>query len=156
LGARKDRRLRAREFIGQKRPCAAEPSLLARLWRKADDPAVVTYSAAPVYEPRGGEQRRESRRRTRLRAGKILDRANRFLADATIIDRSCCGLRLRLAREFAAPDIFHFYDEEIDAIFVARLVWRRGRLLGVARGRFVAATPRRIAALRAKFYAMDD
>lgn len=151
-----DRPLKTREFIAQKRPCGAEPSFLARLLRKSDDPALVTYSAAPGQEAREDEKRREDRRRTRLRAGKILDRGNRFLADATIIDRSCRGLRLRLAREIATPEIFHFFDEEAEAIFVARLVWREGRLLGAARGRFVFATPRRIAALRTKFYAMKD
>ncbi len=145
-----------KEFIACKRPPRAEPSLFARLLRKQRHPAIVTYSGAPKTEAREDEKRREDRRRTRLRAGKILDRANRFVADATIIDRSCCGVRLRLAREIAAPEIFHFFDEEAEAIFVARLVWREGRLIGARRGRFVAATPRQIAALRTKFYAIKD
>ena len=148
--------MKTRDFIACKRPYGAEPSLFARLWRKESETALVTYRAAPAPEGRKDEKRREDRRRTRLRAGKILDRANRFLADATIIDRSCCGVRLRLAREVAAPEIFHFFDEEAETVFVARLVWREGRLIGARRGRFVAATPTQIAALRAKFYAMPD
>lgn len=148
--------MKTRNFVACKRPSGPEPSLFARLWRKENDSALITYSAAPTNEARKDEKRREDRRRTRLRAGKILDRANRFLADATIIDRSCCGVRLRLAREVAAPEIFHFFDEEAETVFVARLVWREGRLIGARRGRFVAATPRQIAALRTKFYAMKD
>lgn len=151
-----DRPLKTTNFLAQKRPCGPEPSFLARLWRKPDEPALVTYFAAPGPQAREDEKRREYRRRTRLRVGKILDRANRFLADATIIDRSCRGLRLRLAREIAAPEIFHFFDEENEAIFVARLIWREGRLLGAARGRFVVAAPRRIFALRTRSYAMKD
>ena len=119
-----DRPLKTTNFLAQKRPCGPEPSFLARLWRKPDEPALVTYFAAPGPQAREDEKRREYRRRTRLRVGKILDRANRFLADATIIDRSCRGLRLRLAREIAAPEIFHFFDEENEAIFVARIIWR--------------------------------
>jgi hypothetical protein len=148
--------LKTRDFIACKRPSRPEPSVFARLWRRESHPAIVTYSGAPAPQARDDEKRREDRRRTRLRAGKILDRANRFLADATVIDRSCCGVRLRLAREIAAPEIFHFFDEEAEAIFVARLVWREGRLIGARRGRFVAATPRQIAALRTKFYAVRD
>lgn len=151
-----DRPLKTTNFLAQKRPCGPEPSFLARLWRKPDEPALVTYFTAPGPQAREDEKRREYRRRTRLRVGKILDRANRFLADATIIDRSCRGLRLRLAREIAAPEIFHFFDEENEAIFVARLIWREGRLLGAARGRFVVAAPGRIFALRTRFYAMKD
>ncbi|MGO8739563.1 hypothetical protein [Rhodoblastus sp.] len=146
--------MKTRNFIAQRRPSEPESSFLARLWRKPGDPAIVTYDGPP--ELREDEKRREDRRRTRLRAGKILDRANRFLTDATIIDRSCRGLRLRLAREVATPEVFHFFDEEAEAIYVARIVWRSGRLLGARRGRFVAATPRRITALRTKFYAMED
>jgi hypothetical protein len=149
--------LKTRNFIACKRPSGPAPSIFARLWRKESDSALITYSsAAPTPEAGDDEKRREDRRRTRLRAGKILDRANRFLADATIIDRSCCGVRLRLAREVAAPEIFHFFDEEAETVFVARLVWREGRLIGARRGRPIAATPRQIAALRTKFYAMKD
>ncbi|MCI4678842.1 hypothetical protein K9U39_00975 [Rhodoblastus acidophilus] len=54
------------------------------------------------------------------------------------------------------PELFHFFDEENESIYVARLVWRRRLLLGAHRGRLVVATPRRIAALRGKFYAIED
>jgi hypothetical protein len=91
-----------------------------------------------------------------LRAGKILDRANRFLIDAAVIDRSCRGLRLRLAREIGVPELFHFFDEESEAVFVARIVWRQQCLLGARRGPVIAMTAKQIAALRGKFYAIKD
>jgi hypothetical protein len=108
--------------------------------------------------PRAEEKRRARRRRTRLRSGKILDRANRFLIDASILDRSACGLRLRLARDSAIPDIFHLFDDETQIILIARVVWRRQALVGarIDPAGPARATPRQIAALRGKFYAIRD
>ncbi|WP_298423325.1 PilZ domain-containing protein [Rhodoblastus sp.] len=142
--------------MAQKIEASAKSSLFSQIWRNRGPMAVVTYSAAIGHEERNDEKRMEDRRRTRLRAGKILDRANHFLIDATIIDRSCYGLRLRLARDIALPELFHFFDEESDAIFLARIAWRRQRLVGARRGPVIAATARQIAFLRGKFYAIKD
>jgi len=148
--------LKFREFLARKIEARPRSSLLSRLWPAADDGASVTYSTTESNEIGSDEKRLEARRRTRLRVGKILDRGNRFLSDATIIDRSCGGWRLLLAREVAAPEIFHFFDEESETIFLARIVWRRQCLWGVRRGAPVAATPRQIASLRGKFYAVRE
>ncbi len=93
-----------------------------------------------------------------MRSGKILDRANCFLIDAAIIDRSSAGLRLRLARDQAIPDVFRLFDEESGLVLAARLVWRRQALVGARLdpGGPLPASPRQIAGLRGKFYAMRD
>ncbi len=93
-----------------------------------------------------------------MRSGKILDRANCFLIDAAIIDRSSAGLRLRLARDQAIPDVFRLFDEESGLVLAARLVWRRQALVGTRLdpGGPLPASPRQIAGLRGKFYAMRD
>lgn len=115
---------------------------------------VVSYSVA--INRRADEQRAEPRRRTRLRAGKILGRDNHFIADAIILDRSAGGLRLRLTAAIEPPKDFHFFDEESETIFVARLVWRKGAMIGARRGATVSAGIRQLVALRGKFYAMRD
>jgi hypothetical protein len=116
--------------------------------------AAVTYSACATPQTRSADQRREPRRRTRLRAGKILDRANRFLVEAAIIERSPAGLRLRLARNIDVPAIFHFYDEESESLFLAQLAWRKHLIVGARRGPLVPANAQELNALRGKFYAM--
>jgi hypothetical protein len=65
-------------------------------------------------------------------------------------------LRLRLPREIDLPDPFHFFDDEIESIFLVRIAWRNRLVMGVRRGPCVAATPRQIASLRGKFYAVPD
>jgi hypothetical protein len=145
---------RGAELVAARRPAAL--SATARLRGEDEDGALVSYQV--LSEPGGGpnDQRRAPRRRTRLRAGKILDRANRFLVDATILDRSCDGLRLRLARDIALRELIHFHDEESDAIYLARVAWRNGLLLGIRRGPHVTATERRRGVLNGRYYAMDE
>lgn len=147
-----------REITALKQAYGLKPSALEWLLRGKKDADVVTYCVLPSPTPSTGEKRRQQRRRTRLRSGKVLDRGNRFLVDATILDRSSGGLRLRLARDCPAPEFFHLFDDETGLIFSARIAWRRQALLGalVDPGGPVNATPRQIAALRGKFYAMRD
>ena len=151
-----------RDLIAVKMPNGGG-SWFSRLFGRRPDSGAITYSvagtAAPSAAAPGGiELRHAARRRTRLRAGKILDRANRFLMDAAIIDRSPGGFRLQLARDGAVPEIFHFFDEECAMIFAARIVWRRQGALGarLRLGGPAPATPRQLMELRGKFYAMKD
>lgn len=149
-----------RELTALKTVYGLKPTALSRLWRNSVEAGVVTYCVlpSPSRSLATAEQRNDKRRRTRLRSGKILDRANRFLIDAAIIDRSSASLRLRLARDQAIPDVFRLFDEESGLVLGARLVWRRQALVG-ARLDPVAplpASPRQLAALRGKFYAMRD
>jgi transposase-like protein len=151
-----------RDLTALKLAYGVKPSVFSRLWRARGDSGVVTYCVQPAPSPKANvapkEKRRAQRRRTRLRAGKILDLANRFVIEAAILDRSNDGLRLRLARDSAIPEVFHLFDEETQMIFGARLVWRRQAMVGarLEPGGPLAATPRQIAALRGKFYAMRD
>ena len=104
-----------------------------------------------------GDKRAAHRRRTRLRAGKVLDIANGFLTDCQIYDRSPAGARLRLLGGGEVPRAIRLYEDERDSVLDADVVWRRGRevgirLVGFARG--PALTPAHLTALRGKFYAM--
>lgn len=147
-----------RELTALKLAYGIKPSALERLWRARKDPAVVTYSVLPSVSPSTSEKRKDQRRRTRLRSGKILDRANRFLIETAILDRSSGGLRLRLARDCAIPETFHLFDDETELVFAAGIVWRRQALVGarIDPGGPVAASARQVCALRGKFYAMKD
>ncbi len=117
----------------------------------------VTYSVAPIFQA-AIDRRTAPRRRTRLRSGKILDRGNRFLVEAAIIDRSSGGLRLRLARNCDLPENFHLFDDESETIYAARQIWRRQAMIGarLRPGGPVPATRRQIIELRGKFYAIAD
>jgi len=153
-----------RKLTALKQAYGLKPSALSRLWRNPGEAGVVTYCVLPSPLPSRfpglatTEKRNAKRRRTRLRSGKILDRANRFLIDAAIIDRSSAGLRLRLARDEPIPDVFRLFDEETGWVLGARLVWRRQALVGARLdpGGPLPASPRQIAGLRGKFYAMRD
>jgi hypothetical protein len=147
-----------RELVALKRAYGVEESVFARLWRGRRDAGAVTYCVIPAPSAFPSDQRIQPRRRTRLRSAKVLDRANRFLIDATIIDRSNEGLRLRLARDGEIPERFRLFDDEAGLVLGARLIWRRQAMIGVRidPGGPLPATPREIASLRGKFYAMRD
>jgi len=129
------------------------------LFRRKPQRGQVTYSvlsAGPVAFPE--ERRNAPRRRTRLRSGKILDRANRFIMETSILDRSAGGLRLRLAHDCELPEVFHLFDDESECIFAFRVIWRSHTTLGARMrpGGPVPATRRQIIELRGKFYAIKD
>ena len=153
-----------RELTALKMAYGLKPNAHSRLRRRSAEAGVVTYCVLPSplpppsSVPAMAEQRNAKRQRTRLRSGKILDRANRFLIDVAIIDRSSAGLRLRLARDQAIPDVFRLFDDETGLVLGARLVWRRQALVGARLdpGGPLPASPRQIAGLRGKFYAMRD
>ena len=149
-----------RELTALKQAYGLKSSALSRPWRNPAETGAVTYCVlpSPFPAPTTAENRNAKRQRTRLRSAKILDRANRFLIDAAIIDRSSAGLRLSLARDEPIPDVFHLFDEETGWVLGARLVWRRHALVGARLdpGGPLPASPRQIAALRGKFYATRD
>lgn len=149
-----------RELIALKRAYGVEDSFFVRLWSGRRDGGAITYCVipSPPSSTENAEKRHQKRRRTRLRSGKILDKGNGFLIDATIIDRSNGGLRLRLARDCALPETIRLFDDETELVLGVRLVWRRRALIGVQLdpGGPLPASPREIAALRGKFYAMRD
>ena len=146
-----------REITAEKIPLSRKS--IFDLFHRKPQLGEVTYavlSSAPAAVP--GDRRVAPRRRTRLRSGKVLDQANRFLVETSIIDRSASGLRLRLASNCELPDIFHLFDDESESIFAFKVIWRRQSTLGArARpGGPVPATRRQIIELRGKFYAIGD
>lgn len=76
------------------------------------------------------DRRGAPRRIARLKWGKALDPADRFLCDCVIADRGEGGARLRLARNVVLPPLFQFFDEDSGEIYAARIVWRRGIEIG--------------------------
>ena len=90
--------------------------------------ASVTYR---VVDEGSREKRIGQRARTRLRSGRVFDARNRLLAEALLYDRSATGWRLRIMDDVPLPGCFRFYDDELRQAFDARLVWRRGREIGI-------------------------
>ncbi|MBV8474606.1 MAG: hypothetical protein JO107_04150 [Hyphomicrobiales bacterium] len=139
----------------------ADTGYLRKLARRGQ----VSYSvveAEPQPQPTVNgrpDNRGAGRRRTRLRSGKLLDQANKFLCDCLIHDRSTTGLRLALPRGAELPAQFRVHDDETGHIDPVALVWRRGAVVGV---RFIAdvgpvsVKPSDRAALRGRYYAVPD
>lgn len=144
-----------RELIAEQVPFH-RPSIFDLFRRRPRGEVTYTVlSAGPASFP--SERRYAPRRRTRLRSGKILDRANNFLVEVSIIDRSAGGLRLRLAHDCELPDVFHLFDDESENIFAFRVIWRRELTLGARlRPGVVPTTRRQIIELRGKYYAIKD
>lgn len=104
-------------------------------WR-AHRRGLATFSRLDDAPP---ERRRERRRGARLRWGKALDGADRFLCECVVADHASGGARLKLARNIALPQRFQFFDDASGAVFAAQIVWRRGVEVGCRLSR--APTP---------------
>jgi len=78
------------------------------------------------------EQRRQPRRRTRLRPGKIATTGNAFLCECTIYDVSDTGARLRVDPNVIIPDEIIVLDESCNTIAEATVRWREGLYIGVS------------------------
>src|SRR5579871_1101786 len=132
-----------------------------RLDSVASPAGIVTYSVIDSPPAKGGEQRASSRRRTRLRSGKIVDLRNNFVCDCVLHDRSRGGLRVRLVQVVELPDRIRIFDDELGALVSADIVWRRGKDLGIRIHVVEPATAAamdapKAAALGRKFYAVGN
>jgi hypothetical protein len=118
--------------------------------------AALTYTV--IEKPADkGEKRGETRRRTRLRSGKILDARNKFLVECQVYDRSARGARLRLVANIFMPPRLRLFDDETKLVCDARVIWRRNHELGVSfatRSNADDLRPSERAALAGKFYAV--
>jgi len=145
-------------------------SLAGRLSRRlrklvaSGDAGEVTYTvlerrapAGPERESTDDERRANSRRRTRLRSGKVVDLDHAFIVECQVRERSAVGARLQLARQVELPQRIGLFDDAEMSIRSAIIVWRRAGEIGI---RF---TPRldplhvkesRLAALARQFYAV--
>jgi hypothetical protein len=98
------------------------------------------------------EQRGGPREPMRLRSAKLLDASYRFVCECRICDRSLNGLKLALARNIGLPPRLAVHIDETGEIRGARIIWRRGPLVGL---RLQEAPP--LGALRASDrYALQE
>jgi hypothetical protein len=100
-------------------------SMLTR-WRakRRGAPTFMRLAEAPL------ERRGECRRESRLKWGKALGDDDRFLCDCIFVNRTRAGARLRLARQIVLPVTFQLFEDDSDAVFSARVVWRLGSEIG--------------------------
>ena len=116
-------------------------------------PGEVTYR---VIGPNGasGDKRAESRQRTRLLSGKILDLDNKFLIDCQIHNRSAHGARLILVAKIKVPRRFRLFGDIDGELVQAIVAWQRGQNLGVtfSDDKPAALSPAEVTALRKKIY----
>ena len=102
-------------------------------------------------------RRKAPRRRTRLRSGKVCTLNSLFIADCLIFDRSQQGARVRLAGRQPLPERVKFFDDELQMLHVARVVWQRDNEAGLAflqDDNHTACRTREVAMLRGKYYAL--
>jgi uncharacterized protein len=78
------------------------------------------------------EIRREKRRPTRFRQGKLYDAHGFFLTQCTICDRSKGGARVRVDNPPMPLDFVRFHDDVEKIIVEAKVAWQRGNELGLA------------------------
>lgn len=104
-------------------------------------------------------QRLFPRRRTRLRGGKIADMSDRFISECKIFDTSEGGVGLLVATDVPLPKEIVIFDDLEKKIALARVVWRRGKQVGLAFE--IPPAPvsmfkaQRLHALQFNFYAVD-
>ena len=95
-----------------------------------------------------------------MRSGKIATLQNRFLSDCQIFDRSDMGARVRLAGRMELPDHVRLFDDELQALFTTRIIWRAGNEVGlrfidpIDRVRLSRNDEELIRSYREKFYAV--
>ena len=94
----------------------------------------IAYCVLPPSDSlprRRGDRRADGREPMRLRSAKLLDTAFRFVSDCRICDRSHSGLRIALARHIRLPRRFAVHIDESGEIRCAKVVWRRGLVVGI-------------------------
>ncbi len=77
------------------------------------------------------ENRAVARRRTHLRAAKLLSVRNRPLAECTFYDVSTSGARVRLQTNIPLPNRIRVYDALHETTRVADIIWRNSLELGL-------------------------
>lgn len=125
--------------------------------------SAITYTviekAQKPDDKQPDDKRGETRRRTRLRSGKILDARNKFLIECQVHDRSSRGARLRLVANIFMPPRLRLFDDETQTVRDARVIWRRNHEIGVSfmqRGNGDDLRPSERTALASKYYAVGN
>jgi hypothetical protein len=78
------------------------------------------------------EIRREKRRPTRFRQGKLFDAYGVFLSQCVICDRSQNGARVKVDNPLQPLKVVQFLDDVEKIIVEAKVAWQRGNELGLA------------------------
>ncbi len=78
-----------------------------------------------------GENSRSKRRSRVLKGAKLVGMSNWSLVDCTVRDISETGARIVCGDQFAVANEFRFLIPSANTIQKARVVWRRGELLGI-------------------------
>ena len=76
--------------------------------------------------------RREERRTTRFRQGRLFNSYGSFLSKCMICDRSQNGARVRVAEPLARLEVVRLLDEVDKIVVEAKVAWQRGNELGLA------------------------
>ena len=102
-------------------------------------------------------RRRQPRRSTRLRPGKLITEGGRFLCDCALVESSAGGVRIRAFApvETLIPENLFLFDEVESVKQRVRVVWARGAELGllISSGRIDVASPERHR-IAGRFYAV--
>ena len=87
---------------------------------------------------------RQARRHRILKDGKIVFNRHASIIDCSIRDRGTTGARLQVGTQAEIPDEFELLFVSKNEIVPARVMWRRGELLGIAyTGELKRAPPRK-------------
>jgi len=97
---------------------------IATLWRRYKTNASAKRAISEI--------RREERRPTRFRQGKLFDAYGVFLSQCTICDRSVGGARVRVDKPLQPLKVVRFVDDVEKIIVEANVAWQRGNELGLA------------------------
>ncbi|MCX7900571.1 MAG: hypothetical protein N2444_10940 [Methylocystis sp.] len=127
-----------------------EQSFLTR-WRtqRRGQASFARLAEAPV------ERRADRRTTSRLRSGKALDCKDAFLCDCAIRNRTAGGACLQLSRNIAPPTQFLLFEDDSGDIYAARIVWRRGPLIGCRLSSAPLAGKTRVAQrMKSRYYTM--
>ncbi|HET6375896.1 MAG TPA: hypothetical protein VFF88_07580 [Methylocella sp.] len=130
------------------------PPLEALEIQGGEPPARLRRSAYySVKTAAPGERRAGRRWRTYLRSGKILGAGQNFSIDCQIYDRSSGGARLRLFTHAPVPRRIQLFDEIMEKLYDARVIWRSGCEIGICFARGVeprSPTREQLSRLRAR------
>lgn len=77
-------------------------------------------------------ERRALPRQRVIKGAKITYGNFMFLQDCTVYDLTKGGARLRMIKPAPVPEAFHVFFNDTHTICAARVVWRKGRDIGVA------------------------
>jgi hypothetical protein len=77
------------------------------------------------------DRRLATRRRTRLRTGKLYGLDGTFLQHCRLVDRNALGIRIHVPAEAAMPRRCWFFDDEQQMLWEAEVIWMKGSTRGL-------------------------